>query len=136
MEVLLRQTLAALGQAQGCFHFELIQDEAGRVHFLETACRVGGAGVADTFALRTGLNLYHIDLQYQLHGEITQQAVPLTDTHYGWFVYPAHHRGEAQRIHFDHDRWGPCCTAGIRRRLWRRAPAASATPPAPPPCPA
>ncbi|MFM4720818.1 ATP-grasp domain-containing protein [Aeromonas bivalvium] len=106
METLLRQTLAALGQAQGCFHFELIQDEAGRVHFLETACRVGGAGVADTFALRTGLNLYHIDLQYQLHGEITQQAAPLTDTHYGWFVYPAHHRGETQRIHFDHGRWG------------------------------
>ena len=105
MEDLLRQTLAALGQEQGCFHFELIQDEAGRVHFLETACRVGGAGVADTFALRTGLNLYHIDLQYQLHGKITQHAVPLSDIHYGWFVYPAHHTGEAQHIHFDHGRW-------------------------------
>jgi hypothetical protein len=106
MEALLRQTLAALGQRQGCFHFELIEDHQGGLYFLETACRVGGAGVADTFALRTGLNLYHIDLQYQLHGKITQQAAPLTDTHYGWFVYPAHHRGEAQRIHFDHGRWG------------------------------
>lgn len=106
MARLLRRTLAALGQRQGCFHFELIKDEHGHPCFLETACRVGGAGVAETFALRTGINLYHIDLQYQLHGVIAQQAKPPCETHYGWFVYPAHHTAGTQHIRFEPLRWG------------------------------
>ncbi|EFC78895.1 acetyl-CoA carboxylase biotin carboxylase subunit family protein, partial [Parafrankia sp. EUN1f] len=62
---LLRRTLPVLGQRDGAFHFELIRTGDGRFLFLETASRVGGAGVAETFELRTGVNLYQVDLAHQ-----------------------------------------------------------------------
>lgn len=104
---LLQQTLNALGQRNGCFHFEAILDEQGHYWFLETACRVGGAGVAETVALRTGINLYQIDLEYQLNGTIERHVPTLADGFYGWFVYPAHHCADQQDILFEPERWQP-----------------------------
>ena len=49
--------LAALHLPAGVTHSEFIQSSAdGRFYFLETAARVGGAYIADTIELATGLN--------------------------------------------------------------------------------
>ncbi|GAA3841055.1 hypothetical protein GCM10022226_74400 [Sphaerisporangium flaviroseum] len=103
---LLRATLRALGQRDGCFNFECIRAADGRFLFLETGGRVGGAGVAETFELRTGVDLYQKDLEYQLWGAM-KEAPPLTcPDYYGWFVFPAHHRVRPATVHFDPARFG------------------------------
>ncbi|MEU9041180.1 MULTISPECIES: hypothetical protein [unclassified Kitasatospora] len=103
---LLRRTLAVLGQRNGCFHFEAIREPDGRLLFLETASRIGGAGVAETFELRTGIDLYQADLRYQLWGDTGQIEPRPAQDHYGWFVFPGHHRTEQAAIDFDPDRFG------------------------------
>ncbi|MCK9876649.1 hypothetical protein MXD59_12815 [Frankia sp. Ag45/Mut15] len=102
---LLRRTLPVLGQRDGCFHFELIRAGDGRFLFLETASRVGGAGVAETFELRTGINLYQVDLAQQLFGEIDEPPMRLSTDLYGWFVFPAHHDTDHATVDFDPHRF-------------------------------
>ncbi|CAO5154610.1 ATP-grasp domain-containing protein [Frankia sp. AiPs1] len=102
---LLRRTLPVLGQRDGAFHFELIRDGEGRFLFLETASRVGGAGVAETFELRTGVNLYQVDLAHQLFGDIDEPPTRPSAHWYGWFVFPAHHRAQGTSVDFDPDRF-------------------------------
>lgn len=102
---LLRSTLAALGQRNGSFHFECIRAPDGRFLFLETAARVGGAGVAETFELRTGINLYQVDLQYQLWGFVEEVPKERSRHYYGWFVFPAHHCVEHATFGFDSARF-------------------------------
>ncbi|MCM3884204.1 acetyl-CoA carboxylase biotin carboxylase subunit family protein [Frankia sp. R82] len=115
---LLRRILAALGQRDGAFHCELIRTPGGRFLFLETAGRVGGAGVAETFELRTGINLYQRDLAHQLvggthhpageTGAVEEPPVRLSAHWYGWFVFPAHHHAQDApdtSISFDPDRF-------------------------------
>lgn len=102
---LLRATLTALGQRNGSFHFEAIRAADGRFLFLETASRVGGAGVADTFELRTGINLYQADLHYQLWGTVPDATARLSPDFYGWFVFPAHHSTGPTAVDFDPDRF-------------------------------
>jgi biotin carboxylase len=54
-----RRVLAALGLVRGVSHTEyIIGREDGRVYFLETAARVGGAHIADLVEAATGLNLW------------------------------------------------------------------------------
>ncbi|MFA0112161.1 acetyl-CoA carboxylase biotin carboxylase subunit family protein [Vibrio sp. 10N.261.46.E11] len=84
---LTQNILDALGGSNGSFHLELIEVEAGHYHFLEVASRVGGAGVAQTFALRTGVNLYHVDLCLALGQTITYDVLTDKAPFYGWFVY-------------------------------------------------
>ncbi|MFI0976598.1 acetyl-CoA carboxylase biotin carboxylase subunit family protein [Streptomyces sp. NPDC021093] len=117
---LLRRTLAALGQSDGCFHFEAIRAQDGRFLFLETASRVGGAGVADTFELRTGINLYQADLRHQLGGLPPDSLPELSSDYYGWFVYPAHHSAERTVLDFD-----PALYAGRLRSFIQNASPAS-----------
>ncbi|MCK9904613.1 hypothetical protein CC117_26805 [Parafrankia colletiae] len=102
---LLRRTLPVLGQRDGAFHFELIRASDGRFLFLETASRVGGAGVAETFELRTGVNLYQLDLAHQLFGDIEEPSMRPSAHWYGWFVFPAHHRAQGTSVDFDPDRF-------------------------------
>ncbi|EFC81283.1 acetyl-CoA carboxylase biotin carboxylase subunit family protein, partial [Parafrankia sp. EUN1f] len=102
---LLRRTLPVLGQRDGAFHFELIRTGDGRFLFLETASRVGGAGVAETFELRTGVNLYQVDLAHQLYGDIDEPPTRPSAHWYGWFVFPAHHRAEGTSVDFDPGRY-------------------------------
>jgi hypothetical protein len=110
---LLRTTLAALGQRHGAFHFEAIEAGGGsdatgarRFLFLETAARVGGAGVAETFELRTGVDLYQADLRYALHGAVGPLPVNPSAEHFGWFVFPAHHLADPAPVDFDPQRYG------------------------------
>ncbi len=123
---LLRRTLPVLGQRDGAFHFELIRARDGRFLFLETASRVGGAGVAQTFELRTGVNLYQADLRHQLFGDIDGPPVRLSTDWYGWFVFPAHHRDAGADgddgigadgtggVDFDPDRFGERLVSYVR----------------------
>jgi hypothetical protein len=98
---LLDRTLTALGQRDGCFHYEAIRTQDGRFLFLETAARIGGAGVADTFELRTGINLYQADLRHQLWDAPLTAEPQWSPDHYGWFVYPSHHRTGPAVVDFD-----------------------------------
>ena len=84
---LTQDILDALGGSDGSFHLELIEFEPGRYHFLEVASRVGGAGVAETFALRTGVNLYHVDLCLALGLDVSTTSSSDLAPYYGWFVY-------------------------------------------------
>lgn len=54
-----QRVLAALGLLRGISHSEyIIGREDGRVYFLETSARVGGAHIADLVEAATGLNLW------------------------------------------------------------------------------
>lgn len=98
-------TLGALDYQNGSFHFEAIKDINGHFWFLEVAARVGGAGGAETFQLRTGLNLYHADLCYQLFGFPPEYTTLISDIYYGWFVYPAHKINFPYILNFSPQEW-------------------------------
>ena len=54
-----RKVLAALGLLRGVSHTEyIVGHEDGRVYFLETSARVGGAHIAELVEAATGLNLW------------------------------------------------------------------------------
>jgi biotin carboxylase len=54
-----REVMAALGMLRGVSHTEyIIGREDGRVYFLETSARVGGAHIADLVEAATGVNLW------------------------------------------------------------------------------
>lgn len=54
-----REVIAALGLLRGVSHTEyIIGRDDGRVYFLETAARVGGAHIAELVEAATGLNLW------------------------------------------------------------------------------
>jgi len=54
-----RQVQSALGMRRGATHTEYIRAEAdGRLYFLETAARVGGANIAEAVEFATGINLW------------------------------------------------------------------------------
>ena len=54
-----RQIAAALGMDRGVLHTELIRGaDDGRIYFLETAARVGGAHIVEMLEAATGVNLW------------------------------------------------------------------------------
>ncbi len=54
-----RRVMAALGMLRGVSHTEFIKGrEDGRIYFLETSARVGGAHIADMVEAASGLNLW------------------------------------------------------------------------------
>ena len=59
MEELNRRIVATLGLVRGALHTEFIRGEDGRLYFLETAARVGGAHIVETVEAATGVNLWH-----------------------------------------------------------------------------
>jgi biotin carboxylase len=53
------RVLSAFGLGRGCSHTEFLRAlQDGRVYFLETSCRVGGACISDMVEAATGLNLW------------------------------------------------------------------------------
>ncbi len=51
--------LTGFGLHDGCSHTEFLRArEGGGLYFLETSCRVGGAGISDMVEAATGLNLW------------------------------------------------------------------------------
>jgi biotin carboxylase len=53
-----RQLLAAFGLRRGVSHSEYIYGDDGRLYFLETSARVGGAHIAELVEAASGLNLW------------------------------------------------------------------------------
>ena len=52
------RVLEAFGMVRGVSHSEFIQGHDGKLYFLETAARVGGAHIADLIVAATGVNLW------------------------------------------------------------------------------
>jgi biotin carboxylase len=53
-----KRVLEAFGMVRGVSHSEFIQGRDGRLYFLETSARVGGAHIADLVEAATGINLW------------------------------------------------------------------------------
>ena len=89
MKIWSEKVARAVGIKSGPFHLEAILSRDG-LCFLEIAHRVGGAGVAPTFEMKTGINLYHTHLATQLGLEFESRKKDEKNM-YGWFVFPGHH---------------------------------------------
>src|ERR1035441_8283011 len=62
--------MAALGMVRGVSHTEFIRSRTdGRIHFLETSARVGGAHIVDLVEAATGLNLWAEWAKVEVAGE-------------------------------------------------------------------
>ncbi|MEU2063703.1 ATP-grasp domain-containing protein [Streptomyces sp. NPDC013455] len=89
------EVLRAVRIEEGSFHLEGIRDDGGtgELVFLEVGNRVGGADVAATFELRTGVHLPSWELRVLLGEEVAGRlpAAPPDAGYYGWFVHPGHH---------------------------------------------
>jgi hypothetical protein len=69
--------LRALGLVQGVTHTEFIRgQEDGRLYFLETAARVGGAHIAEVLELATGINLWREWARLETSTDEHPYAVP------------------------------------------------------------
>ena len=58
LRALNKRVLEAFGMVRGVSHSEFIQGRDGKLYFLETAARVGGAHIADLVEAATGINLW------------------------------------------------------------------------------
>jgi biotin carboxylase len=58
LRALNQRVLQAFGMVRGVSHSEFIQRRDGKLYFLETAARVGGAHIADLVEAATGVNLW------------------------------------------------------------------------------
>ncbi|MCW5965112.1 MAG: ATP-grasp domain-containing protein [Bryobacterales bacterium] len=71
------RVLPALGLLRGVSHTEFIRaHDTGRIYFLETAARVGGAHVADMVAAGTGINLWEEWAKLEVAGGKAPYSVP------------------------------------------------------------
>jgi biotin carboxylase len=71
-----RRLLAALGLVRGVSHSEYIRGRDGRLVFLETSARVGGAHIADLIEAATGMNLWAEWAKVEIAGGKAPYAVP------------------------------------------------------------
>lgn len=72
-----RKVLAALGLLRGVSHTEyIVGHEDGRVYFLETSARVGGAHIAELVEAATGLNLWAEWAKVEMAGGKAPYAPP------------------------------------------------------------
>lgn len=96
MRVWVQRVLRALRLRAGAFHLEVIAEQSG-LAFLEIGHRVGGAGVAETFQLKTGVNLYGEHVRMQAGIELkTPNSFGARQGAWGWFVFPGHHLDRPQ----------------------------------------
>ena len=79
----------ASGIADGAFHLEMIETEAG-LCFLEIAPRVGGGGINDVMRLRWGIDLVAADIAVQAGLEPPAYASRPTEERYGFYIVPGH----------------------------------------------
>jgi biotin carboxylase len=68
--------LAALGLVRGVSHSEYIRASDGRLVFLETSARVGGAHIADLIDAATGVNMWAEWAKIEVAGGRAPYAVP------------------------------------------------------------
>lgn len=76
--------LSSMGLLRGVSHTEYIQGrEDGKIYFLETSARVGGAHIADLIAASTGVNLWAEWAKIEVDGGGGNYAVPPVKNSYG-----------------------------------------------------
>jgi hypothetical protein len=68
--------LRSLGLVRGVSHSEYIRAHDGRLVFLETSARVGGAHIADLVEAATGVNMWAEWAKIEIAGGKTPYAVP------------------------------------------------------------
>ncbi len=72
-----RRVLEALGLVRGVSHTEFIRgEEDGRVYFLETSARVGGAHIAEMIEAATGINMWAEWAKVEIDGGAGAYAPP------------------------------------------------------------
>ena len=82
-----QRVLAALGLLRGVSHSEyIIGREDGRVYFLETSARVGGAHIADLIGAATGVNLWAEWAKVELAGGKAPYAPPAPRQDYAGLI--------------------------------------------------
>ncbi len=82
------RVLAGFGLVRGVSHTEFIRAHSdGRIHFLETSARVGGAHIADLVEAATGLNLWAEWAKVEVAGGRSEYtASPLREDYAGLLV--------------------------------------------------
>jgi biotin carboxylase len=82
-----RRVLAALGLLRGVSHTEyIVGREDGRVYFLETSARVGGAHIADLVEAATGINLWAEWAKVEIAGGKAPYAPPAPRNDYAGLI--------------------------------------------------
>ena len=77
------RAMAALGMVRGVSHTEFIKARTdGRIHFLETSARVGGAHIVDLVEAATGLNLWAEWAKVEVAGEDGGYRPPVPNRDY------------------------------------------------------
>jgi biotin carboxylase len=76
LRALNQKVLSAFGMVRGVSHSEFIQGRDGKLYFLETAARVGGAHIADLVEAATGINLWAEWAKVEIAGGKTPYHVP------------------------------------------------------------
>ncbi len=71
-----RRLLTSLGLVRGVSHSEYIRGRDGRLVFLETSARVGGAHIAELVEAATGMNLWAEWAKVEIAGGKTPYSVP------------------------------------------------------------
>ncbi|MBS1853745.1 MAG: ATPase [Acidobacteria bacterium] len=81
------RVLAALGLVRGASHSEyIIGRDDGRVYFLETSARVGGAHIADLVEAATGVNLWAEWAKVEVAGGKARYTTPVPRRDYAGLV--------------------------------------------------
>jgi biotin carboxylase len=87
LRALNEQVLKAFGLLRGASHSEFIRGRDGRLYFLETSARVGGAHIAELVEASTGLNLWAEWAKVEVAGgERPYQATPLRNDFAGLLI--------------------------------------------------
>ncbi len=77
LEALNQRMLESLGLVRGVTHSEFIRAHSdGRLYFLETSARVGGANIAEVIEAATGINLWVEWARIEIAGEQGSYKVP------------------------------------------------------------
>lgn len=76
------RVLAGMGLLNGVSHTEFIQGEDGKLYFLETSARVGGAHIAEMVEAATGINLWSEWAKVEIAGGESEYRPPLARNDY------------------------------------------------------
>ncbi len=74
------RVLGTFGLVRGVSHTEFIRGRDGRLYFLETSARVGGAFIVDVVEAATGVNLWREWARIEIAGEHGAYEVPVSST--------------------------------------------------------
>lgn len=87
LRALNKQVMTALRMVRGVTHAEYIQGEDGRLYFLETAARVGGANLAEMIEFASGINLWREWAKLEVaHARREEYRVPPAKQEYAGLV--------------------------------------------------